>query len=287
MFSRLSTRWKQWRRQWLDYPLRQGKMWAGRYRIEQFIGMGSYGQAYRCIDMQTGAVVLMKRAKPSKHAIGREMLKRESEMMRQLTHPQIPRWLGNVKHRRESSLIMAFMDGYNLEEWIMERAQTYTQADALRIVGQLISPLKHLHEAGYVHRDVRIPNVLASGERIGLIDFGLACRIGEEAPDDRMKAAEEREGEPSGFADSWGAVKQQMREPYPMSDLYGLGHLFLFLMYAGYVSVEGQEERSWEEELELEPAVKDFIRGLLEKRWQTAVECERELGAVLDAMQIS
>ncbi|MWC30755.1 serine/threonine protein kinase [Paenibacillus sp. MMS18-CY102] len=283
MFIRFIRWWKQWRSEWLDYPLRQGMVWAGRYRIEQFLGMGSYGQAYRCIDLQAGATVLMKRAKPSKRDIARRMLERESGIMQQLDHPQIPKWLNQAKHRREASLIMAFVDGDNLEQLIMGQGRTYTQLEGLFIVRQLLAPLKHLHEAGFVHRDVRIPNVLASGERIGLIDFGLACRIGEEQPDERQKMAED--GEPSGFADSWGAVKQQMRYPYPSSDLYGLGHLFLFLMYAGYVAEDGQEELGWEEELVLEPAVKGFVRGLLEKRWQAAAECERELAAILDGRQ--
>ncbi|MBD2844756.1 hypothetical protein IDH44_06100 [Paenibacillus sp. IB182496] len=50
-----------------------------------------------------------------------------------------------------------------------------------------------------------------------------------------------------------------MREPRPASDLYGVGHLLLFLLYAGYeepaagkTGAPGQEpEPGWDEELEL------------------------------------
>ncbi|RAP74736.1 serine/threonine protein kinase [Paenibacillus montanisoli] len=267
----LGTRFRQRWQNWVDYPLRQGAVYAGKYRVERFLGMGSYGQAYRCIDLSSGLPVLMKRGKPSKRGLAREMLKRESDMLQRLDHPQIPKWLDYAAHRKEEVLVMELVEGDNLEHAIMEQGRMFTQQEALYLVRQLLRPIRHMHEAGYVHRDVRIPNVLASGDRIYLIDVGLACRIGEAAA----------EGEPIGFADSWGAVKHRMRVPEPASDLYGLGHLFLFLMYAGYKPLEGQEERGWEEELALEPAVKAFVQGLLESKWRTAAECEQELDRIL------
>ncbi|QKS46364.1 protein kinase [Paenibacillus cellulosilyticus] len=260
---------------WMDYPLRQGMVWADRYRIEQYIGEGSYGQTYRCTDEHTGKAVLLKRSKPSKRAVGRRLLQRESDVLQALHHPQIPRWLGEAVHRREAALVMELIEGLSLERLMMERSQTYTQQQALQMVRQLLHPLKHLHAAGFVHRDVRIPNVLVCGDRVYLIDYGLACPIGEEQPVEA--SALSRKHEPSGFADGWEAVKQRMRAPEPASDLHGLGHLFLFLMYASYEPAEGQEERSWEEELTLDSEVKAFIQGLLEGCWYTAAECEQAL----------
>lgn len=282
MLAKVLVWWKQWRLDWMDYPLRQGMLWAGRYRIEQYIGEGSYGQAYRCTDQLTGERVLLKRSKPSKRAIGRKLLQRESDVMQALHHPQIPRWLGVAVHRRESALVMELIEGDSLERAMSERGQTYTQQQALQVVRELLSPLKHLHAAGFVHRDVRIPNVLACGECIYLIDYGLACRIGEVQSVEAQTAASKGSEGPSGFANGWEAVKQRMRTPETASDLYGLGHLFLFLMYASYEPAEGQEERSWEEELTLDPDVKAFVRGLLEGYWYTAVECEQALNEFVD-----
>ncbi|WP_091188403.1 serine/threonine protein kinase [Paenibacillus catalpae] len=260
----------------MDYPLREGLVWAETYRIEEFLGMGSYGQAYRCTDLRSGTSVLLKRAKPSKRDTGRRLLRRENDILQKLDHPQMPQWLDWAMHRREAALIMAFIDGVNAEQAILLEGRTYTELEALLMVQDLLSPLKHLHEAGYVHRDVRIPNVMLHRENIYLIDLGLACRIGEKNPDGREEEA------PSGFADSWGAVKHRMRQPDRTSDLYGLGHLFLFLMYAGYTPEEGEEERGWEEELTLKPEVRSFVKGLLESRWQTAAECGRILEGILE-----
>lgn len=249
-------------------------VWAGQYRLEQFLGMGSYGQTYRCTDLKNGTVVLLKRAKPSKREIGRRLLKRESEILQQLDHPQIPAALAWAVHRREQALVMAYVEGEDLEQALLLQGRTYTEREALLLILALLRPILHLHEAGYVHRDVRIPNVLLKGEEVYLIDLGLACRIGEEEPS-------RREEEPSGFADSWGPIKYRMRFPDPDSDLYGLGHIFLFLMYAGYSPEEGQEERSWEEELSLQPRVKSWVKGLFESKWRTAAECQQELAYIL------
>ncbi|MBP3965280.1 protein kinase [Paenibacillus sp. DLE-14] len=274
----LGAWWRERWLGWLDYPLREGAVWADRYRVEELLGMGSYGQAYRCTDLRSGAVVLMKRGKPSKRSLAREMLERESEILKGLHHPQIPQWLDYAAHGREMGLVMELVEGYSLEHAVMGSEKIYSQQEALLVIRQLLHPLRHMHEAGYVHRDVRIPNVLVSGDKLVIIDVGLACRIGDES-------AYEKEEWGGGFADSWGAVKQRMRVPEPTSDLYGLGHLFLFLMYAGYMPHEGQEERGWEEELKLDPAVQDFVQGLLENKWQSAEACEQELEQTLKSLE--
>ncbi|MGO4108905.1 serine/threonine protein kinase [Paenibacillus sp. YAF4_2] len=261
----------------MDYPLRQGMVWGGKYRIEEFLGMGSYGQAYRSTDLRRGEAVLLKRAKPSKRDTGRRLLEREGDILQKLEHPQMPKQLDRVVHRREEALVMTYVEGVTAEQAILLEGRTFTQQEALRIIEALLSPLQYLHEAGYVHRDVRIPNVMMSAKGIYLIDLGLACRIGEENPAGRDAA-----GPPSGFADSWGAVKFRMRQPDRTSDLYGLGHLFLFLMYAGYTPQEGEKERSWEEELTLKSEIRSFVRGLLDSRWQTVTECGRVLEQILD-----
>lgn len=262
---------------WMDYPLGHGMVWGRTYRIEEFLGMGSYGQAYRCTDLRSGETVLLKRAKPSKRETGRRLLRREVDILQELNHPQMPKRLDWTVHRREEALVMTYVEGITAEQAILLETRTFTQLEALRIVEALLSPLKHLHEKGYVHRDVRIPNVVMNEKGIYLIDLGLACRIGEENPDGRADSAQ-----PSGFADSWGAVKFRMRQPDRTSDLYGLGHLFLFLMYAGYTPLEGEKERGWEEELALEPEIRSFVKGLLDSRWQTAADCERVLKQILE-----
>lgn len=291
MWTFIAEKWRETINQWRDYPLRTGTVWMGRYRIERFLGMGSYGQAYTCTDIENGCTVLLKRSMPSKRELGRLLLERESRILQALDHPQIPKWIHYAKGGRDEALIMELIEGENLEHKMMVQGRTFTLQESLGTIKELIQPLKHLHQAGFVHRDVRIPNVLERSGIIYLIDYGLACRIGEQLPEELrtlLKETDSADNNASSLQDgSWAAVKRRMRKPYPSSDLYGLGHLFLFMMYAGYEHEEGQAERGWEEELELPQAVNHFIRRLLQQSepgWLSAVQCEQDLEQLIAAL---
>ena len=280
MRQSLKARWVEFVTEFKDYPLQPGKTWGNRYVVERFLGMGSYGQAYACRDLESGNVVLLKRNKPSKGNTGIELLRREYRIMQAAEHRQMPRPFDYRKIGRQEALIMEYVEGYNLEYAIYERNQTFSVMEGLTLLKQLMQPLKQLHAAGYVHRDVRIPNVLISGGQPHLIDLGLSCAVGEELPEELRKAL----GEGSGLlAGSAGAIKHRMRTPHPSSDWFGLGHLFLFIMYAGYEAEENQEERSWEEELELPDEVRLFLHKLLndDSAWTSTEACERELDELM------
>ncbi|MDQ6423184.1 protein kinase [Paenibacillus sp. LHD-117] len=277
------ARWAEIVTEWRDYPLQPGKGWGSRYVIERFLGMGSYGQAYACRDRASGELVLLKRNKPSKGNTGIRLLRREYRIMQSACHPQMPKALDYSVMGKQEALVMEYIEGYNLEYAIYEQNQTFGAEEALRLLKQLMQPLKQLHAAGYVHRDVRIPNVLIREGRPHLIDLGLACAIGEELPADLRMALGEDGGPPG---DSAAALKQRMRNPYPSSDWFGLGHLFLFAMYAGYEAEEDQAEQSWEEELCLQPEVRVFIRKLLndDTAWPSTEACELELDKLIASL---
>lgn len=292
MLSFIASQCKEIIKNWRDFPLRTGVLWLNRYRIERFIGMGSYGQTYACTDILLGERVLLKRNLPSKSLVSKQLLERESQILQQLKHPQIPQWIRYEKHGMDEALIMELIEGANLEQ-TMEQGRTYSVQEALRILQELLRPLQYLHQLGYVHCDVRIPNAVDNGQCLYLIDYGLSCRIGEQLPESlRMSLKEpelqKRAREAAIKSGSWRYAKQRMRRPETASDLYGLGHFFLFMMYAGYEYDEGQAERSWQDELKLPLAVQQFVSRLLQcggTSFDTAKQCEQELRKLLDVLE--
>ncbi|MFF2483162.1 serine/threonine protein kinase [Paenibacillus sp. NPDC058071] len=295
MLKRWTEKWRRMRESWLDYPLQEGSLRAGgRYRIERFAGMGSYGVAYKAVELATGRTVLMKWNKPSKGDLGLTLLRREHAVMRKLDHPQIPKALAYVEEGKNEAIVMEFIEGRSLEEEVMGVGRVLTEREALLALLSVMRPLGYLHEAGCVHLDVRLPNVLVLGGDLYLIDFGLARATGEQLPEALLAALGENSGDIGGVDEevqgriSWRKARMDMRRPEPSSDLQAAGHLFLYLMYSGYEDKEGQEERGWEEELELRPEVRNLIRRMLGSESAegsaaplTALRCAKELEALL------
>ena len=302
--GRLSMRLRQaFRRMldaWKDYPLREGTALLDRYRLVRFIGMGSYGLAYEGIELATDRHVLLKMNKPSKGELGIQLLRRESALMQRLRHPQIPAWIDYLHLGKKELLVTEFMAGRNLEDTVMEDGVVIEERTALILVRSLVEPLGHLHEAGFVHRDVRIPNVILHEGVVSLIDYGLACGIGERLPDELLRglgeqSPGERYDQPrleqrknavaidrSGSPDIWHSVKRRMRAPSVSSDLYGVGHLMLFLLYSGYEAPDDRV-RSWQEELPLAAGTRELIARLLEGG-DGGFRTSRELGEAIDAL---
>ncbi|MFD2371431.1 serine/threonine protein kinase [Brevibacillus sp. GCM10020057] len=242
-----------WNETFRDRPYPTGRQ-IDHYRIDKVLGMGSYGIAYLATDLTCGEQVVLKQVKPSlRHSPkGEAMQAYEQKVLASLSHPRIPRWLKSFTYKRDSFLVMNFIAGPTLEEALFEQKVVMDERSAALLMRKIGEIVAQLHENQVIHRDVRIPNVIWHDGEPYLIDFGLARFIGDS---------------PTYAADALSAYsveKQLKREVAPSSDLYALGHFFLFLLYSGYTPQDGEPERSWEEELTLSPAVRQMIRRLLQ-----------------------
>lgn len=242
-------RWRRFLAAWRDYPLPPGTLIGGRYRTQETLGTGSYGTAYRCIDEKEGRIAAVKLSKPSKQAVGRRLLAREREVLSRMAHPFIPACLDYGESGEGCWLVTEFIEGRTLEDLIFGDGASFTEHECLSWTLDLMDRVAHIHEQGYVHLDLRIPNVIIRDNGVHVIDFGLARPVG------------------GGTDAIWLPGREELPERMPplvQSDLYDVGHLMLFLLYSGYKPEAGQPDLSWEEELELTPAVRGLLRRLLE-----------------------
>lgn len=236
---------------WRDYPLQPGDVIGKRYEVAEWLGMGSYGLSYRCVDRQCGGQVALKQAKPSRRRLAGALLQRESEALQAMDHPFIPRCKGLFEERRSQWLAADYVHGRTLEDLIFEEGRVFGEADCLTWALELLDRVGHVHGRGYVHLDIRIPNVMMDEAGIHLIDFGLARRIGEHealAPD--------------------GSPLPSRMPASIVSDLEDAGHLLLYMLYSGYTMPDRSEppqtgSASWEEELEISGPTSALLRRLL------------------------
>lgn len=217
---------KEFIRAWRDYPVQPGRRIAGRYEVIEWLGMGSYGLSYRCVerreDGESAGEVALKQAKPSRRRTAGALLVRERDALLAMDHPFVPRCRGFFTEMGCEWLAADYVRGRTLENLIFEDGRIFHEADCLRWALELFDRIEHVHSRGYVHLDIRIPNVIMNEDGMYLIDFGLARRIGEDEA-----------------TDPDGSPLPSRMPARVVSDLEDAAHLLLYMLYSGYTPPAG------------------------------------------------
>src|SRR5260370_9887884 len=71
---------------------------------------------------------------------------------------------------------MELIEGETLAERLAARGR-FTPDEALPVVRQVLEGLEAAHGAGVLHRDLKPGNIMLTGDRAVIIDFGLAAAV--------------------------------------------------------------------------------------------------------------
>jgi serine/threonine protein kinase/formylglycine-generating enzyme required for sulfatase activity len=150
----------------------------GRYRIVAKIGSGAFGVVYKAYDEELRREVAIK--VPHRHRIrcpeDVETYLAEARVLASLDHPGIvPVYDAGRTADGLCYLVSKLLAGSTLTQKIREARPS--AAISAAIVARVAEALRHAHQRGLVHRDVKPANILldADGHPI-LTDFGLALR---------------------------------------------------------------------------------------------------------------
>lgn len=107
-------------------------------------------------------------------ALGKELLRKEFELLSRLSHRNIVR-----AHSFEelpgygSSLILDWVDGVPLDQYL--KSEEVSRVDRRRLSEQLIDAVVYIHDCNMTHRDIKPSNLLVDPRgNLTVIDFGLA-----------------------------------------------------------------------------------------------------------------
>ncbi len=194
-----------------------------RYRILAQIGTGGFADVYKAADNQFGGRLVAIKAMgidglgAKEVSEAAEAFEREAFMLANLVHPNLPAIYDYFHENQRWYLVMSFIEGTTLEEYLKARGGRLPVEKVLPIGIQLCTVLGYLHkrQPPIIFRDLKLTNVMRTPERqIYLIDFGVARLFKYGKARDTMAL-----GSP-GYAAPEQYGKAQTT---PLADIYSLG----------------------------------------------------------------
>ncbi|HKP57486.1 MAG TPA: protein kinase [Polyangiales bacterium] len=220
-----------------------------RYQFERRLGEGGSGAVFLVRDTETGEQLALKKLlRVDPKSVLR--LKREFRSMQAVKHPNIIKLYDMGQAEDSWFMTMEYLDGLDLGSYL--RAEPYDAADPvgsrrlLPAFRQLARGIHALHEAGLLHRDLKPSNVIAVGQRVVVLDFGLVRRLDLDA----TRVTEE--GSVSGTPAYMAPEQLLAKELSAASDWYAFG-VMLYEAVSGMLPIDGTQFELLRAKLESDP----------------------------------
>jgi len=217
-----------------------GALVVSRYRIQRSLGWGGIGRTYLVADEErSGTPCVLKEFIPDTESAteletARQLFMREAQVLQQLNHSQIPKFLDWFAEGQRLFLVQGYIEGKNYHTLLDERRRQrrcFSPGEVVQWLRDLLPVLDYIHRLGIVHRDLSPDNIILpiapKASKPMLIDFGAVTQI---APDPSSSLADRAQ---LSFAGKVGySPPEQIRGERcdPRSDLYSLAVTALVLL---------------------------------------------------------
>jgi eukaryotic-like serine/threonine-protein kinase len=267
-----------------------GELLADRYRLVRFIARGGMGEVYEAEDLELKERVALKTVRwdVATDTLAVERFKREIQLARKVTHPNVCRIFDVSHHREEGApeptifLTMELLPGETLSQRL-RRTGPMLPGEALLIASQIAEALNAAHRVGVVHRDLKPGNVVlvesrggtvsgiaGAGTRAVVTDFGLA----------RLDSGDPGAGQALTLTGAAGVIgtpaylaPEQVEggEITAAADLFAFG-IVLYEMLTGTVPFVGENALSTAVKRLRETPVPPHVHAPgLDPRWEAAI----------------
>lgn len=157
------------------------------YRLVHMLGEGGMGSVWLAAHLQLGRQVAIKCLNPAlfRNPAVRTRFRQEAVALAQLQHPNIVNLLDYYEDAQGAYLVMEYVPGMALDDFIAERSGPITGARLENFLRQMLAGLSYVHQKGILHRDIKPGNFIVGDDgTVKVLDFGIAKLL--EAEDHKL-----------------------------------------------------------------------------------------------------
>jgi len=157
-----------------------GRVLSGKYELVRLLGTGGMGKVFEGYHRSLGVRIAVKTMHPSVAAMPDYVrrFRREAHAASVLNHPSVVRVLDFGEDDGLLYMVMEYIDGASLAEWMRSMTSPPRLADVVEIIAMICDAFESAHAHGIIHRDLKPDNVLLTkfGDKrlVKVVDFGLA-----------------------------------------------------------------------------------------------------------------
>ncbi|KAJ6903427.1 mitogen-activated protein kinase kinase kinase NPK1-like isoform X4 [Populus alba x Populus x berolinensis] len=157
-----------------------------RWRKGELIGCGAFGRVYMGMNLDSGELLAIKQVSIAASSASKEKtqahireLEEEVKLLKNLSHPNIVRYLGTAREDDSLNILLEFVPGGSISS-LLGKFGSFPESVIRMYTKQLLLGLEYLHKNGIMHRDIKGANILVDNKGcIKLADFGASKKVVE------------------------------------------------------------------------------------------------------------
>ncbi|GAB2266545.1 Mitogen-activated protein kinase kinase kinase npk1 [Dionaea muscipula] len=155
-----------------------------RWRKGDLIGCGAFGRVYMGMNLDSGELLAVKQVSIATNCVSKEQtqahvreLEEEVKLLKNLSHPNIVRYLGTAREEEALNILLEFVPGGSISS-LLGNFGSFPESVIRMYTKQLLLGLEYLHKNGIMHRDIKGANILVDNKGcIKLADFGASKKL--------------------------------------------------------------------------------------------------------------
>jgi serine/threonine protein kinase len=267
------------------------------YEILSLIGEGGMGSVFLAKHSQVERIVAIKSLLPqfmSNNEI-KQRFKNEASTLARLQHANIVGLFDYFEDESGMYLIMEFVEGMALDEFIRDVTGPMPEERAVPIINGILEAFSYAHQQNIIHRDIKPANIIITkDDKVKILDFGIARLLGD------SNHNLTKTGTQMGTVYYMSPEQVQGKKVDIRSDIYSLGVTFYQMLtgvnpYSGLTTEYEVYSKIVKEDLappqEIYPGIPLYLSTILKKALEKNPEdrfqsCEEFLAAIKSKVKV-